>query len=160
MSSRMPSLPPTPEALTTRTALHAAPEDGRPLRDVLACHPRPEQAIAELHLFCLWLAQRAGLADDLPLRSRPQPTAADATWIEAAFDGAWIDDLVDSRCELYDRFFLVGRHPGDPLGLDAAALALACQLSARPEPELLACLRRRTRQRFEAARLARRLPPP
>lgn len=135
-------------------------------RGLLALHARPQEAVAELYLFRFWLAHRAlahaGAGTTQPLLPRPCVPQADAGWIEHALGGAWIVDLVESRCDLYDRFFLLGRRPEDPLGLDAATLAIACQLFALPDPAMLAWLRRETRCQFQSLLQAARIaaPPP
>lgn len=106
---------------------------------LLRRHPAPAEAIAELGLFRFWLACRAcshaaGDDDAMPLQwpaGWPLPRHVAGFDVEYVL-GARLNHLLDSRCDLYDRFFLLGRNADDPLGLDAAALALACQLFVDP----------------------------
>ncbi len=107
---------------------------------VLRPHPAPSEAIAELCLFRFWLACRAYAhsgatpAPVPPLYLPPHwtpPRQAAGVDIGHALD-ACPGHLLDSRFDLYDRFFQLGRNRDDPLGLDAAALALSCQLFVQP----------------------------
>lgn len=131
--------------------------------EVLRLHPSPPVAIAELCLFHFWLACRAhrhATAPDgieagtagaplQPPRGWPLPLRASGYDIEFEL-GSWIEQLVESRFDLYDRFFTLGRNTDDPLGLDAASLALSCQLFVQTPPAVLARLQAQTRQLFAA----------
>lgn len=137
-------------------ASYAALDYRRHYADLLGLHPQPRQAIAELGLFRFWLACRALrpgsgealLAPARPPRAWPLPLQLDGCDVQEEL-GAGIVHLIESRFDLYDRFFSLGRHAEDPLGLDAASLALACQLFAEPPPALLEGLRCENRQVFE-----------
>lgn len=141
---------------------YAALDYRRHYADLLVRHPQPRQAIAELGLFRFWLACRALypgssgdsvvpgdvlLAPARPPRGWPLPLHLGDCDVQDEL-GAGIVYLIESRFDLYDRFFSLGRHAEDPLGLDAASLALACQLFTQPPPELLERLRRESRQLF------------
>ena len=116
---------------------------------LLRLHPTPAEAIAELCLFRFWLACRARAhagAEPAPV----PPLYVPAGWAPprqaAGLDidrtlGAWHAHLLESRFDLYDRFFQLGRHHDDPLGLDAVALALSCQLFVQPSAATRAWLR-------------------
>ncbi|MCL7713085.1 hypothetical protein [Stenotrophomonas mori] len=128
---------------------------------LLRQHPAPPDAIAELCLFRFWLACRAHLHAHGAETARLSPRRLPADWPlprqVAGFDiayrlGAWFEHLLESRLDLYDRFFLHGRQADDPLGLDAAALALTCQLFVQPPAPLRAALQAEARTLF--ARLA------
>lgn len=126
---------------------------------VLRLHPAPSEAIAELCLFRFWLACRAYAhsgatpAPAPPLNLPPHwtpPRQAAGVDIGHALD-AWYGHLLGSRFDLYDRFFQLGRNHDDPLGLDAVALALSCQLFVQP------CAATRTWLRGEVHALFRAL---
>jgi hypothetical protein len=159
MPHRLHSPSATPAATRLRVDAYATLDYRRHYADLLARHPNPRQAIAELGLFRFWLACRSQhpgspgdsttlLAPAPPLREWPLPLQLDDCDVQDELD-ADITHLIESRFDLYDRFFNLGRHADDPLGLDAASLALACQLFAQPSPELLQRLRRESRQLFE-----------
>ncbi|MFT4247212.1 MAG: hypothetical protein QM581_04115 [Pseudomonas sp.] len=133
--------------------------------DLLARHPHPRQAIAELGLFRFWLACRAHhhatssdpavpagaimlMAPARPPPGWPLPLHLGDCDVQDEL-GTGIVYLIESRFDLYDRFFSLGRHAEDPLGLDAVSLALACQLFVQPCAETLERLRRENRQLFE-----------
>lgn len=154
---------PAPAASALLVASYATLDYRRYYAGLLARHPRPRQAIAELGLFRFWLACRALrhaapgdpvgpdgplLAPARPLRDWPLPLQLDDCDVQYELD-AGIVCLIESRFDLYDRFFSLGRRPEDPLGLDAATLALACQLFTQPPPETLAWLQRASRRLFE-----------
>ncbi|KRG58756.1 hypothetical protein [Stenotrophomonas nitritireducens] len=107
---------------------------------VLHLHPTPSEAIAELCLFRFWLACRAyAHSGAMPAPTPPlclppgwtPPRQASGLDIDRALD-TWHGHLLESRFDLYDRFFQLGRTHDDPLGLDAVALALSCQLFVQP----------------------------
>jgi hypothetical protein len=75
------------------------------------------------------------------------PEDVEGVDIEAAL-GDRIATLLESRFDLYDRFFTLGRNASDPLGLKAVSLALACQLFEEPPPVVLAYLRAKTLEQF------------
>ncbi|WP_434030429.1 hypothetical protein [[Pseudomonas] boreopolis] len=143
-------------------AIYASLDYRRHYADLLSRHPQPRQAMAELGLFRFWLACRArrpGLpgatpAGDVlfdparPPRGWPLPLHLQDCDVQDEL-GAGIVHLVESRFDLYDRFFSLGRHAEDPLGLDAVSLALACQLFTQPPPAILERLRRESRQLFD-----------
>jgi len=120
---------------------------------LLRLHPMPAEAIAELCLFRFWLACRAHAHSDpaadataaavpplyLPAGWAP-PRQAAGLAIDCTL-GAWFGHLLESRFDLYDRFFQLGRNDDDPLGLDAVALALSCQLFVQPSAATRAWLR-------------------
>lgn len=109
---------------------------------LLRLHPMPSEAIAELCLFRFWLACRAYAHSGVAPAPAP-PLCVPAGWtppqqaagqdIDCTLD-AWHGHLLESRFDLYDRFFQLGRNRDDPLGLDAVALALSCQLFVQPSP--------------------------
>lgn len=163
MSQRPRSPSPAAARPGLPVALYAALDYRRHYADLLARHPQPCQAIAELGLFRFWLACRALrpgasgdpaapggilLAPARPPRGWPLPLHLDDCDVQDEL-GAGIVYLIESRFDLYDRFFSLGRHAEDPLGLDAVSLALACQLFTQPPPETLERLRRESRQLFE-----------
>ncbi len=127
--------------------------------DLLQRHPHPPVALAELCLFRYWLSscayrhacqQRGDLVPaTLPPRGWPMPCVVDSHDIESTL-GSWIGSLVSSRFDLYERFFGLGRTDDDPLGLDAATLALSCQLFALDAPAMLPWLKAETRRQFAA----------
>lgn len=131
--------------------------------EVLRLHPSPPVAIAELCLFRFWLACRVhrhaaapdGIDADTggarlrPPRGWPLPLQAGGHDIEFEL-GSRIEQLVESRFDLYDRFFTLGRNADDPLGLDAASLALSYQLFVQTPPAILARLQVQTQQLFAA----------
>ncbi|HBK46330.1 MAG TPA: hypothetical protein DDZ67_07820, partial [Xanthomonadaceae bacterium] len=84
-----------------------------------------------------------------PPRGWPLPRRAGGYDIEFEL-GSGIGQLVESRFDLYDRFFTLGRNADDPLGLNAAALALSCQLFVQTPPAVLARLQAETGQLFAA----------
>ncbi len=117
---------------------------------LLRQHPAPPEAIAELCLFRFWLACRAHrhardaqATDAPPLHLPPAwPLPRHAAGFDIEYTlGAWFDHLLQSRFDLYDRFFRLGRSDDDPLGLGAAALALSCQLFVQPAPAMRVGLR-------------------
>ena len=129
---------------------------------VLRLHPAPREAIAELCLFRFWLACRAyAHAGALPAATPPlylppgwtPPRQAGGLDIDHTL-GAWHAHLLESRFDLYDRFFQLGRHRDDPLGLDAAALALSCQLFVQPAAATRAWLREDVHGLFSALHAA------
>jgi len=110
---------------------------------LLRQHRAPPEAIAELCLFRFWLACRAWQHAGRPTGASPLHLPPD--WPQprhaAGFDveytlGTWFPHLLESRFDLYDRFFQLGRNASDPLGLDAAALALSCQLFVDPSLQM------------------------
>lgn len=117
----------------------------------------PPEAIAELCLFRFWLACRAhhhahaGNADTpTPLRPPagwPLPRHASGFDVERVL-GRGLVPLLESRLQLYDRFVLLGHNAADPQGLDAAALALSCQLFVQAPPIARAYLQAETRHLF------------
>ena len=155
MPSRFPPAPSAPVALYARLDYY------RHYACLLSRHPQPRQAIAELGLFRFWLACRAldpgivhtalplsfPLAPAQPPQGWPLPLRMGDCDVQDEL-GSAIVYLLESRFDLYDRFFSLGRHTEDPLGLDAVSLALACQLFTQPSPETLEWLRRESRQLF------------
>lgn len=108
---------------------------------VLRYHRDPDTALAELALFHFWLTRcaywlsmgEASLPDaPLPTGWRP-PERAEHVAVAQVL-GNSLEALLESRSDLYQRFFLLGRHAQDPLGLKTVALALACQLFEDPSP--------------------------
>lgn len=135
---------------------------------VLRRHPAPSEAIAELCLFRFWLACRAyahsgaAPAPMPPLYLPPHwapPRQAAGVDISHALD-AWYGHLLESRFNLYDRFFHLGRNRDDPLGLDAVALALSCQLFVQPCAAMRTCLRHEVHGLFSAVHAAFAPPSP
>ena len=111
-------------------------------------------ALAEIRLFRFWLstcAQHQGLPTELirwPIHAiHALPHDVDGINIAATL-GRPLDQLMKSRFQLYTRFFLDGRHADDPLGLRAAALALACQLCIQPPPIMRRLLEQNTHHHF------------
>lgn len=110
---------------------------------VFLSHRDPDAALAELALFHFWLTrcayrQSVGNASlpDAPLPAGwPLPERAGHVAVAQVL-GSPLEVLLESRSDLYQRFFLLGRHAQDPLGLKAVALALACQLFEDPSPEV------------------------
>ncbi len=108
---------------------------------VLRYHRDPDTALAELALFHFWITrcayrQSAGEAalPDAPFPAGwPPPERAEHVAVEEVL-GNPLELLLESRSDLYQRFFLLGRHVQDPLGLKTVALALACQLFEDPSP--------------------------
>ena len=124
--------------------------------ELLRIAASPPQAIAELCLFRFWLACRAhhlahaGHIDaptPMPPPDWPLPRDAGGLDIERTLGGELVA-LLESRMQLYDCFVLLGRNGNDPHGLDAAALALSCQLFVQPPPAARAGLQTETRQLF------------
>lgn len=135
---------------------------------LLRLHPMPAEAIAELCLFRFWLACRAhahagaGPAPAPPLyvpAGWAPPRQAAGLDIDGTL-GAWFGHLLESRFDLYDRFFQLGRHHDDPLGLDAVALALSCQLFVQPSAATRAWLRGEVRALFADLLAAFAAAPP
>ena len=95
-------------------------------------------ALAELRLFRFWLhvcAQQPD-PDDMSALSplcptNPLPMEVDGISIAETL-GHPVEQLVKRRFELYNRFYIDGRHGDDPLGLHAVALALSYQLCIHP----------------------------
>ncbi|WP_454829024.1 hypothetical protein [Pseudoxanthomonas wuyuanensis] len=134
--------------------------------DILKQHRDPGVAVSELFLFRFWLSEhacrqcaRSLTNDEQALSAQAVSTMPPPGWrvpenvegvdIEAALGGG-IATLVESRFDLYDRFFTLGRSTSDPLGLKAVSLALACQLFEEPPPAVLAYLTAKTREQFIA----------
>lgn len=131
--------------------------------DVLKRHRDSGAAVSELFLFRFWLSQYAhrlcghGEPSEEALSAQAVSTVPPPGWrapervdgvdIEAALGGG-IDALLESRFDLYDRFFILGRNASDPRGLKAVSLALACQLFEEPSPSVLACLTSKAREQF------------
>ncbi|MCD7097644.1 hypothetical protein [Stenotrophomonas sp. MMGLT7] len=130
---------------------------------LLRLHPERAVAIAELCLFRFWLTccvhchgclhTADAMPVVLPPRDWPLPLRADGYEIERVL-GGWIGSLVESRFDLYDRFFTLGRRDDDPQGIKAVSLALACQLFAEPTPAIVSMIEAETRQLFQAQVLA------
>lgn len=134
--------------------------------DILKLHRDPNIAVSELFLFRFWLSEhtcrlcpRYQANDEEALSAPAVSTVPPPGWrapadvegvdIEAAL-GDGIATLLESRFDLYDRFFTLGRNASDPLGLKAVSLALACQLFEEPPPAILAYLTAKTREQFIA----------
>jgi len=129
----------------------------------------PPEAIAELCLFRFWLACRvhhhahAGNVDTpTPLRPPagwPLPRHASGFDVERVL-GQGLLPLLESRLRLYDRFVLLGHNTRDPQGLDAAALALSCQLFVQAPPIARAYLQAETRHLFTRMLATCAMPTP
>ncbi|KAF1722986.1 hypothetical protein [Pseudoxanthomonas wuyuanensis] len=134
--------------------------------EILQQHRDPGVAVAELFLFRFWLSAHTcqlcahrRAADQKALSAPAVATVPPPGWrapktvegvdVEAAL-GAGIATLLESRFDLYDRFFALGRNTSDPLGLKAVSLALACQLFEQPPPAVLAYLTAKAREQFIA----------
>ena len=125
---------------------------------VLQHHPDPDNALAELALFHFWLTvcvyrvhRRGGTPDDawapLPPRGWRLPSRAEDVVVDEALGGT-LAMLLESRSDLYQRFFELGRHDQDPQGLRAVSLALACQLFEEPSPMVRAWLQAKVERLF------------
>lgn len=121
---------------------------------LLRDHPSPKAAIGELFLFRLWLIQHLSHAPHD--RSIALAAAAHGRYLIAQAEGmdvelalgAALPLLVDSRFTLYGRFCTLGRQSSDPHGLQAAALALSCQLFEAPTVRVRTQVRWLVEQQF------------
>ncbi|HZV38479.1 MAG TPA: hypothetical protein VFF96_07015 [Pseudoxanthomonas sp.] len=125
---------------------------------LLQLHPEPDIALAELALFHFWLAvcvyrlHRCGGSPDearapLPPGGWHLPDRAEDIVVDQALGGT-LTALLESRSDLYQRFFRLGRHEQDPQGLKAVSLALACQLFEDPSPTMRAWLHAKVERLF------------
>ena len=125
---------------------------------LLQLHPDQDIALAELALFHFWLTvcvyrlhRRDGSPDDawapLPPRGWQLPVRAEDVVVDQALGGS-LAALLESRSDLYQRFFRLGRHEQDPQGLRAVSLALACQLFEDPSPTMRAWLHAKVERLF------------
>lgn len=125
---------------------------------LLRLHLDPDIALAELALFHFWLTvcvyrlhRRGGPSDEawapLPPRGWQLPVRAEDIAVDQALGGT-LAALLESRSDLYQRFFQLGRHEQDPQGLKAVSLALACQLFEDPSPTVRAWLQAKVERLF------------
>lgn len=122
--------------------------------DVLTYVHHRDICLAELRLFHFWIhvcAHQHATCVESPVWPIPSkfipPRDVDDIPIAMTL-GRPLDQLLKTRFELYTRFFLDGRQADDPLGLRAAALALACQLCVHPPQTLRQRLERDAVHRF------------
>ncbi|MFT4198643.1 MAG: hypothetical protein QM601_12180 [Pseudoxanthomonas sp.] len=129
---------------------------------ILERHRDPAAVLAELFLFHAWLAvyawrrchrdgQAVGTADSAAMLEPYRRTLrhVEDVDVEAAL-GARIELLLETRFGLYDRLAALARKPDDPLGLEAAALVLACRLCDSPSARTVATLARKARKQYAA----------
>lgn len=125
---------------------------------LLRLHPDPDIALAELALFHFWLTvciyrqhRRSGASGEDPAPLPPLgwhlPVRAEDIAVDQALGGT-LAALLESRSDLYQRFFQLGRHEQDPQGLKAVSLALACQLFEDPSLTVRAWLQTKVERLF------------